>query len=190
VSRVGGWEEPADEEEREQSKPPRIIDVLKCKSNGVGFIYDRPQQIFVVSPDGGPVRHLTVGPFDSHHPAWAPDGQRVAFVSARHAERDEDGAADVFTVPVGGGDACQLTRTEGPVSWPVFSPAGRTVAYVAGLPLDAAPSGVPVPTPRRRGASGPSVRFGRRTPGRRRQPAPPVACEPDARVVRVEIAVP
>ena len=130
VSRVGGWEEPTDEEERERSKPPRIIDVLKYKSNGVGFVYDRPEHVFVVSPDGGPARQLTMGPFDSHHPTWAPDGQRVAFVSARHAERDEDGAADVFTVPVEGGEVCQLTRTEGPASWPVFSPDGRTVAYL------------------------------------------------------------
>ena len=76
VSRVGGWEEPTDEEERERSKPPRIIDVLKYKSNGVGFVYDRPEQVFVVSAEGGPARQLTVGAFDSHHPAWAPDGQR------------------------------------------------------------------------------------------------------------------
>ena len=130
VSRVGGWEEPTDEEERERSKPPRIIDVLKYKSNGVGFVHDRPQQVFVVARDGGPARQLTVGTFDNHHPAWAPDGQRVAFVSARHADRDEDGAADVFTVPVEGGEVRQLTRTEGPVSWPAFSPDGRTVAYV------------------------------------------------------------
>jgi hypothetical protein len=46
------------------------------------------------------------------------------------ATRDEDLAADVFTVPVGGGDPCQLTRTEGPASWPAVSPDGLTVAYV------------------------------------------------------------
>jgi dipeptidyl aminopeptidase/acylaminoacyl peptidase len=130
VSRVGGWEEPADEEERERSKPPRTIDVLKYKSNGVGFVYDRPQQIFVVPRDGGAARQLTVGPFDNHHPTWTPDSRHLAFVSARHAERDEDGAADVFTVPIDGGEPRQLTRTEGPVAWPVFSPDGRTVAYV------------------------------------------------------------
>ena len=130
VSRVGGWEEPTDEEERERSKPPRIIDILRYKSNGVGFIYDRPQQIFVVPSAGGSPRQLTAGSFENHHPAWAPDGQHVAFVSARHDERDEDGAADVFTVPVGGGDARQITRTMGPVSWPVYSADGRTVAYI------------------------------------------------------------
>lgn len=130
VSRVGGWEEPADEEERERSKPPRIIDVLKYKSNGIGFVYDRPQQVFVVPRAGGPVRQLTGGAFESHHPTWAPDGRQVAFVSARHADRDEDGAADVFTVPAEGGEARRLTRTEGPASSPAFSPDGRTVAYV------------------------------------------------------------
>jgi dipeptidyl aminopeptidase/acylaminoacyl peptidase len=130
VSRVGGWEEPEDEEERERSKPPRVIDVLKYKSNGVGFVYDRPEQIFVVPAAGGEVRQLTTGSFDSHHPAWSPDSQLVAFASARHAERDEDLAADVFTVPVGSGDLRQLTRSEGPVSWPAFSPDGRVVAYV------------------------------------------------------------
>jgi dipeptidyl aminopeptidase/acylaminoacyl peptidase len=130
VSRVGGWEEPTDEEERERSKPPRTIEVLRFKSNGVGFVYDRPQQIFVVASDGGPARPLTTGAFDNHHPAWTPNSQEVVFVSARHATRDEDLVADVFTVPVEGGNPCQLTRTEGPVSWPAVSPDGRTVAYV------------------------------------------------------------
>jgi dipeptidyl aminopeptidase/acylaminoacyl peptidase len=130
VSRVGGWEEPTDEEERERSKPPRIIDVLRYKSNGVGFIYDRPQQIFVVPAAGGSPRRLTDGLYDNHHPTWAPDGRHVAFVSARHAERDEDGAADLFTVPLDGGEPRQLTPTLGPVSWPVYSPDGGTVAYL------------------------------------------------------------
>jgi dipeptidyl aminopeptidase/acylaminoacyl peptidase len=130
VSRVGGWQEPADEEERERSKPPRTIDILKYKSNGVGFVYDQPQQIFVIARDGGSPRQITVGVFDNHHLTWAPDSRHVAFVSARHAERDEDGAADVFIVPIDGGEPRQITRTEGPASFPAFSPDGRTIAYL------------------------------------------------------------
>ena len=130
VARVGGWEEPKDEEERARSKPPRVIDVLKYKSNGTGFIYDRPRQVFVVGADGGPVRQLTDGPFDHQYPAWSPDGRWVAFTSARHADRDEDGAADVWLVAAEGGEPRRLTATAGPVSWPAFSPDGRTVAYL------------------------------------------------------------
>ena len=79
VARVGGWEEPKDEEERERSKPPRIIDVLKYRSNGTGFVYDRPRQVFVVGADGGAARQLTDAPFDHQYPAWSPDGRWLAF---------------------------------------------------------------------------------------------------------------
>ena len=130
VSRVGGWEEPKDEEERERSKPPRIIDVLKYKSNGTGFTYDRPRQVFVIDVAGGTARQLTDAPFDHQYPAWSPDGRSLAFVSARHADRDEDSAADVWVVPVEGGGARRLTSTAGPVSWPTFSPDGLAVAYL------------------------------------------------------------
>jgi dipeptidyl aminopeptidase/acylaminoacyl peptidase len=130
VSRVGGWEEPEDEEERERSKPPRTIEVLKYKSNGIGFVYDRPRHVFVVDAAGGPARQLTDGPFDDQHPAWSPDGRWVAFVSARHPERDEDSAADVWVVSPEGGEPRRLTSTAGPASWPTFAPDGRTIAYL------------------------------------------------------------
>jgi dipeptidyl aminopeptidase/acylaminoacyl peptidase len=131
VARVGGWEEPKEEDERERSKPPRIIDVLKYKSNGTGFTYDRPRQVFVVeAAGGGPVRQLTDGPYDHQYPGWSPDGRRVTFTAARHADRDEDGAADVWVVSADGGEPQRLTSTAGPVSWPTFSPDGRIVAYL------------------------------------------------------------
>ncbi len=130
VARVGGWEEPTDEEERARSKPPRVIDVLKYKSNGSGFIDDRPRHVFVVGADSGPARQLTDGSFDHQSPAWSPDGRWVAFTSARHAERDEDSAADVWIVPAEGGEPRRLTSTAGPASCPAFSPDGRTVAYL------------------------------------------------------------
>jgi len=130
VARVGGWEEPKDEEERARSKPPRIIDVLKYKSNGTGFTYDRPRQVFVVDAGGGAARQLTDGPYDHQYPAWSPDGRWLAFAAARHRDRDEDNAADVWIVPAEGGEPRRLTSTAGPVSWPTFSPDGRLVAYL------------------------------------------------------------
>ena len=92
VARVGGWQEPANEEERQQSKPVRIITTLKYKANGEGFIYDRRPHLFVVSAEGGEPQQLTEGDFADTHPTWSPDGTHLAFVSARHEDRDYDNA--------------------------------------------------------------------------------------------------
>jgi dipeptidyl aminopeptidase/acylaminoacyl peptidase len=130
VARIGGWQEPEDEEERARSKPARVIDILKYKADGVGFVYDRPRHLFVVPADGGDVRQLTDGDFDDREPAWSPDGRWLVFASARHLARDTDNAADIWRLPVGGGEPQRLTATAGPAATPAVSPDGRTVVYL------------------------------------------------------------
>jgi Tol biopolymer transport system component len=130
VSRLGGWQEPDSEEEKHRSKPPRIITTMKYKFNNEGFTYDRRPHLFVVAADGGEPRQITTGDFVDGDPTWAPDGQFIAFVSARHAERDYDNAADVWVVAADGGEPRQVTDTAGPLSLPTFAPHGRQLAYL------------------------------------------------------------
>ncbi|MGH8058597.1 MAG: DPP IV N-terminal domain-containing protein, partial [Candidatus Entotheonellia bacterium] len=130
IARVGEWQEPEREEERQQSKPVRVITALKYKANGEGFIYDRRPHIFVISVDGGEPRQLTEGDFADADPAWSPDGRLLAFTSARHADRDYDNASDIWVVPMQGGEPRRVTDTAGPVGQPTFSPDGRTIAYL------------------------------------------------------------
>jgi dipeptidyl aminopeptidase/acylaminoacyl peptidase len=130
VSRVGGWEEPEDETERQKSKPARVITTMKYKWNGEGFVYDRRPHLFVVAVDGGEPVQLTDGDFADEHPAWSPDGTLLAFSSARHPDRDHDNAADIWVVPAAGGEPRRVTDTAGPAGWPSFSPDGRTIAYL------------------------------------------------------------
>jgi dipeptidyl aminopeptidase/acylaminoacyl peptidase len=130
VSRVGGWQEPESAEEKRKSKPVRVITTMKYKANGDGFVYDRRPHLFVVSADGGEPQQITDGDFADADPAWSPDGRLIAFVSARHAERDYNNAADVWVVVPEGGEPRCLTDTAGPLGLPTFAPDGRTIAFL------------------------------------------------------------
>ena len=71
---------------------------------------------------------MTVGPRDSE-PVTSPDGRLVVFLRAA-----ESGPAQLYAMPVGGGEPRRLTDHPlgaGPV---VFAPDGRSVAYSAAVP--------------------------------------------------------
>jgi dipeptidyl aminopeptidase/acylaminoacyl peptidase len=131
VSPVGGSPEPESEEEKRKSQPARVITSLKYRFNGEGFIYDRRPHVFVVGADGGTPVQLTDGDFADADPTWSPDGASIVFASARHAERDDDDASDLWRVAAAGGTPLRLTTTAGPVMFPAFSPDGRQLAYLA-----------------------------------------------------------
>ena len=130
VSRVGGWQEPESEEERKKSRPARVVTTLKYRFNGEGFIHDRPTHVFVVPAAGGAPAQLTSGDCPDSDPTWSPDGHSIAFVSARHEDRDYDDATDLWMVPAAGGTPRRVTDTIGPAMHPAFSPDGRTLAYL------------------------------------------------------------
>lgn len=65
-------------------------------------------------------------PFGDHrHPAFSPDGQRVAFVS-NNGERDS-----IWVVPVSGGPATELVPKELDAYSPAWSPCGTYLAFTA-----------------------------------------------------------
>ncbi|HKE18061.1 MAG TPA: S9 family peptidase [Kofleriaceae bacterium] len=60
--------------------------------------------IWVAAVDGSSTRPLTRDPENDTSPAWSPDGSAVLFLSTR------SGTSQVWRIPVGGGEAEQLTR--------------------------------------------------------------------------------
>jgi dipeptidyl aminopeptidase/acylaminoacyl peptidase len=131
VSGVGGQREPDSEEEKRKSRPARVITSVKYRFNGEGFTYDRRPHVFVVSTDGSAPVQISDGDFIDADPTWSPDGGSIVFTSARHTERDDDDASDLWRVDAKGGIPQRLTATTGPVLLPAFSPDGRSIAYLA-----------------------------------------------------------
>jgi dipeptidyl aminopeptidase/acylaminoacyl peptidase len=70
-------------------------------------------------------RPLTHGRRGVSSPRWSPDGERLAFLAPA------DGKPQVFVLPMGGGDALQLTQSPTGVQQYAWSPDGTQVAYAA-----------------------------------------------------------
>jgi dipeptidyl aminopeptidase/acylaminoacyl peptidase/CubicO group peptidase (beta-lactamase class C family) len=86
------------------------------------------RNLWWVPTAGGPARRLTRGGTDSA-PAWAPDGTSIAFLRAA------DGPAQVWRLPVAGGEAEQVTTLPLGAGAPVWSPDGTRLAFAAPVDL-------------------------------------------------------
>ncbi|MEV0842135.1 serine hydrolase [Actinocatenispora sera] len=87
--------------------------------------------VWLVRP-GQPARQLTFGEADAA-PVFSPDGTRLAFLRAA------DGPAQVWLLPVAGGEAEQLTSLPLGAGTPVWSPDGTRIAFGAPIDLHAVP---------------------------------------------------
>jgi tricorn protease-like protein len=121
---------PENDEKDDRKRAPRRINRLAYKFDNEGWTIDRPHHIHVVPADGsGEVVQLTSGDFEDLRPSWSPDGERLAFASARHADWDIVPGEDIYVVPAAGGAPELLTATDGSASLPSWSPDGSRVAY-------------------------------------------------------------
>lgn len=94
--------------------------------------------VHVLTLADGRLRRLTWAPQDGLHPAWSPDGQRLAFVTRRR------GRPEIFTMDLAGNDQQLLvSMARGGATAPRWSPDGTHLAFVH-LP-DAAAGPLPDP---------------------------------------------
>jgi dipeptidyl aminopeptidase/acylaminoacyl peptidase len=85
--------------------------------------------LWIIPSSGGEPRQLTAGPHDSG-PRWSPDGKIVAFLRA--SEKDgKPQPAQIFLLPMDGGDARALTDMPKGAGAPVWSPDGQFVAFTS-----------------------------------------------------------
>ncbi|HEX3229641.1 MAG TPA: S9 family peptidase, partial [Pyrinomonadaceae bacterium] len=84
-------------------------------------------QIYLVPRGGGETRQLTNDEHSSASPRWSPDGEKLAFVSAR------DGDDEIWTIDVSSGALKKITTISTGAGDPVWSPDGKWLAFVSDI---------------------------------------------------------
>jgi dipeptidyl aminopeptidase/acylaminoacyl peptidase len=82
-------------------------------------------QIYLVPLGGGETRQLTNDESSSSSPRWSPDGEKLAFISAR------DGESQIWTIDVSSGALKKITSISTGAGDPVWSPDGKWLAFVS-----------------------------------------------------------
>lgn len=83
----------------DRARPPRKITRLLPRLDSVGWIIDRPTQVFVVPADGSAApRRVTWDDVEYGEPSWAPDSRRLATTAARHEDADLGTVNDLWVV--------------------------------------------------------------------------------------------
>lgn len=94
----------------------RLCTLILCGALLAAAVWIRPQGT-VGAAEGNEVA------WGANHPAWGPDGERLAFTLF----------GSIWTVAAEGGDAQQLTNADGVYdAHPAWSPDGQTIAFIRG----------------------------------------------------------
>ena len=112
-----------------------ILQTARLSPDGRSMVYavatvDAEEQehvaLWVQSLEIGAARQLTAGRGCDTSPEWSPDGRQIAFSSTR------DGKAQIYLIPVDGGEARALTALEqGVGGGPIWSADGSQIAFTA-----------------------------------------------------------
>ncbi len=88
--------------------------------------FDR--DLVLVDIGTGAQRNLTYGRKDTSSPRWSPAGDRLAFLAGVGPTKEEK--AQIFILPMSGGDARKITEAVNGVEQFAWRPDGKDIAYV------------------------------------------------------------
>ena len=108
----------------------RLVRWPRLSPDGTRLVFSALNHLYVMDASGGTPRRLTTAEEGEFMPAWAPDGQSIAYVTWTTT------GGHIKRVPAAGGAVRTLTAHEGYYLDPVFTPDGSRVAFLAGAASD------------------------------------------------------
>jgi dipeptidyl aminopeptidase/acylaminoacyl peptidase len=144
VAQAGDHRFVVGEERKGRSPIARRITRLDFRDDESGHVVRRSHLWVMPFRAGGTPRQLTEGDFDVTHPAWSPDGRRIAFSADRGPDTTISPRLQIWSV---GADAAtprvrELASLGGDADWPSFSPEGRQLAFI-GTDVEDPPDEIP-----------------------------------------------
>ncbi len=122
---------PGKPEGAEWAAPAKVIDKLRYRADGPGYLEDGYEQVFVIPAEGGTPRQLTSGEYNhGGTPQWSVDGEHLYISANRHEGWEYEPAnTEIYQITIGDASITPLTDRKGPDGNPVVSPDGNKIAY-------------------------------------------------------------
>ncbi|MDQ2688849.1 MAG: S9 family peptidase [Chloroflexota bacterium] len=144
VAQAGDHRFVVGDEKKGGTPTARRITRLDFRDDETGHVVRRAHLWVVPFRAGATPRQLTSGDFDVMHPAWSPDGRRIAFAADRGPDATINPRLQLWSVATEESlpRVRELASLAGDADWPAWSPDGRRLAFI-GTDVDDPPDDVP-----------------------------------------------
>ena len=102
--------------------------IRKAVKNETDYYYTRHLYLLDLLGKSEPIQ-LTFGDKSDNQPQWSPDGKQIAFV------RTDGDKSQLWILPLTGGEASVITKSEYGAGNPRWSPDGKKILYSASVPF-------------------------------------------------------
>lgn len=116
-------------EARDPNLPYRI-DLPTYRFDGIGYIQDVLQDIYVISVDNGEIRQITDGRCMCSSPRWSPDGSHILYTVSMQPDTQRNILPGLRVVNVQSGSVSTIVGTEGWVISAAWLPDSKRIAYI------------------------------------------------------------